>query len=142
MKSDKPKFDSEFKARIKSLSFDEQRAVIGFFLKSGSGSQLWDLLTGLRGPDSPSERPNMSHEEQAAAYKGRRARKYNTVEIIREAAFFGVVGGAARYHEDTKVTVPPSKEWDHFDKHVARAAQTIGLGVEYGPGVDPPKGDY
>lgn len=136
MDSLKPKLEE----KLKNLTFDEQRIAIGIFLKSSHGARLWNLITALRGPDSPSEKPNMSFDEQQQAYKARRKRKYNTVEVIRDAAFFGVIGGAARSHKDTKVTIPNSKEWDHFDRHVFKAAQAIGLNVEYGPGVEVPGG--
>lgn len=138
----KPKLDSDFKDKVKNLSFDEQRVVIGHFLKSQHGARLWNLLTCLRGPDSPSEKPNMSYDKKKVTYAGRRKRKYNTVEVIRDKAFFGVIGGSARSHEADLVTIPPSSEWDHFDRHVAKAADAIGLKVEYGPGVDVPSGSF
>lgn len=101
---------------------------INKMLKGPEGSGLWDILTGLRGPDSPSERPNMSSSESSAAYSARRKRKRETVEAIRGFTFPGI--GGARYRTDEPVVyLPPSTEWDHFDKHVARAAQTIGLKV-------------
>ena len=116
--------------KVKDLTFDQWRAMMAEFIRSNTNAEAaWDLMTALRGPDSPSERPDMSPKEASKAYTRRRERKYRTVEIIREAAFFGTVGGQARYHKDTKVTLPPSKAWDHFDRHVARAAGRIGLEV-------------
>ena len=111
------------------LTFDEKRKMIGAWLQESDSAQLWDLLCGLRGPDSPSERPNMSDVERQRAYKGRRARKYATVEVVREKAFFGVTGGCARHHDSDHITLPPTTEWDHFDHHMKRAADTIGLKV-------------
>lgn len=130
-KHERPTISPALKDQLKSLTFDEQRVVIGIFLKNPGGGNLWDLLTGLRGPDSPSETPDMSSSESAKAYQGRRDRKYKSTEVIREEAFFGVVGGAARYRKATKVLLPPQSLWDHFDKHAYRAANAIGLKVEY-----------
>lgn len=112
------------------MTFDEKRIQIGKWLKEADGGRLWDLMCGLRGPDSPSERGDMSETESARAYKGRRARKFKTVEIIREKAFFGVIGGCARHHEDDHILLPPDKERDHFDRHMERAAVVLGLKVE------------
>lgn len=92
--------------------------------------QLWDILTCLRGPDSPSERASMSRSEHDEAYRKRRERKAKTVEVIRWHALQGAVGGSARYRSDRDwVELPPRDEWDHFDKHVDRAARSLGLGV-------------
>ena len=58
------------------LSFNEWREFMALFIKTnGSSGAAWDLMTCLRGPDSPSERGDMSSEEAATAYAGRRARK-------------------------------------------------------------------
>ena len=111
------------------MTFTEIRSQIGEHLKGPHGERLWNLMCGLRGPDSPSERPDMPSEDRDRAYRGRRERKYKTVEVIREAAFFGAGGGSARRHHDTKVLLPPIGEWDHFDKHVERAARVLGLEV-------------
>lgn len=126
-----PKLSEKLVAQLKTLTFDEMRVAMGIFLRSyNGGQQLWDLITGLRGPDSPSETPSMGPEERDKAYKGRRDRKFKSTEIIRNAAFFGVVGGAARYHKGNSIKLPPSNKWDHFDKHMSRAASVIGLGVD------------
>lgn len=99
---------------------------IGQWCREDGG--LWDVITCLRGPDSPSERPNMGAEEAAAAYKARRARKYDTVEVIRGASV-GQCGGA-RTRTDTFVTLPDESMWDHFDKHVARAAKALNVEIK------------
>lgn len=127
----KSKFSQDFKDELKSLTFDEQRTAIGIFLKSSSGGKLWDLITGLRGPDSPSERADMKYNEHSTAYGARCARKYKSTQIIREYAFFGVIGGAAKHRPGTKIVLPPQERFDHFDKHMLRAAEAIGLGVQY-----------
>lgn len=112
-------------------SFDELRTFMGQVIRyNPSSGKLWDLITCLRGPDSPSERPDMSAEESSKAYAGRRERKFNTVEVIRQNAFFGVVGGAARHRAGDTVLLPPSSQRDHFDRHVARAASVLGLKVK------------
>ena len=115
---------------VRHLSFLQWRQFMSEFMaRNPNASLAWDLMGCVRGPDSPSERPDMTSSESAAAYAGRRKRKYNTVEIIREAMFFGSVGGAARYHKDSKVTLPNRHSYDHFDKHVERGANAIGLKV-------------
>lgn len=113
---------------------DEMRKLIGEFLKEGGeeAHQFWDLITCLRGPDSPSERADMNSAESAAAYKGRRERKAKTVEVIRALAFYGASSGGARLRFDRNyVTLPPQSKWDHFDKHVARAAASLNIEVKY-----------
>ena len=111
-------------------TFDEMRVIIGAWLKGPHGDRLWDLMCALRGPDFPSETPLMSSDEGARTYAARRNRKYKTTEIVREKAFFGVCGGCARHHDDDHVYLPPEKERDHFDKHIERVADMLGLGVE------------
>ena|SRR3990167_1461489 len=114
----------------RSISFDDFRKFMGEFISTNpNAGPAWDLITCLRGPDFPSEKGNMSPKEAQVAYRARRARKYRTVEVIRSVAFFGSVGGAARHHSDEVVILPPRPEWDHFDRHVARAANVLGLTV-------------
>ena len=127
----KIKLDNEGAVEVSSLSFDQLRKLMGEILSSNpNAGKFWDVITCQRGPDSPSERPNMTSKESSAAYAGRRERKHRTVEVIREVSFFGAVGGAARHHKAEAVQLPPSSEWDHFDKHVARAAKALGIKVE------------
>lgn len=115
---------------VKHLSFNQWRQFMQEFMsRNPNSASAWDLMGCVRGPDSPSERPDMQPDESSRAYKGRRDRKYKTVEIIREAMFFGSIGGCARFHKDTKVTLPRHSAYDHFDKHVERAAHAIGLNV-------------
>lgn len=95
-----------------------------------ASGKFWDLITGLRGPDNPSERADQSPSEHAKAYSDRRKRKYDAGEVIRAEAFYGAIGGAARSHKgDTVVVNPPSRS-DHYDRHVVRAAQVIGLKIK------------
>lgn len=114
---------------------DEMRKLIGTFLSTAPHNErqrLWDIITCQRGPDSPSERGDMADSEASAAYRLRRERKRDTVEVIRAQSFGGVVGGAARYRTDINyVTLPPSSEWDHFDRHVSKAANALGLEVRF-----------
>jgi hypothetical protein len=116
----------------KTASMNELRQWMGQVIKHNPNSgRFWDLITCLRGPDTPSERPDMTSEERNVAYSGRRRRKADTVEVIRAKAFGGVVGGSARYRTDRDfVLLPPEGEWDHFDKHVQRAANAIGIEVK------------
>ena len=118
-------------SEIAQMSLDDWRRFMSAFLTCNPHSgEAWDILTCLRGPDAPSERPDMASKEAAEAYAGRRKRKYDTVEVIRHAAFFGASGGCARHHKGDVVKLPPRQQWDHFDKHVARAANALGLKVD------------
>lgn len=119
----------------RTISLGEMREFMGEFIKHNPVSgRFWDLITCLRGPDSPSERPDMLPEVASRAYEARRRRKAETVEVIRGLAFGGVVGGSARSRTDRDyVELPPEDEWDHFDKHVQRAAQAIGIEVRTRP---------
>jgi hypothetical protein len=112
-------------------TFDGMRSVLFDYLRNyDPGGRMWDLLTGLRGPDSPSERPDLSDEVNRTNYAARRARKRQTVEVIRGHAFPGI--GGARYRTDvSQVVLPQPNKWDHFDKHVARAAKALNLSIVY-----------
>src|SRR3990167_1611393 len=124
--------DSGKEVKISELSFTDWRRFMSEYLSTNSHSdKAWDILSCVRGPDSPSERPDMSSEENDTAYNGRRARKYKTVEIIRDAMFFGVVKGGARHHKGTKVILPPHSKPDRFDKHVEIAAGVLDLKIKY-----------
>jgi hypothetical protein len=108
-------------------TFEEFRDLLRRVVGSGYGQRAWDVITALRGPDSPSERPDMSPQDQAAAYAARRERKRKGVEVIR--GHF-VAGGSARSRKDISyVTLPPREEWDHHDKHVGEAAEALGLEI-------------
>ena len=114
-----------------TITLDEWRQFMQELLRHNpNAAAVWDIMTSLRGPDHPSERPDMKPPEASRAYSGRRKRKYDTVEIVRARAFYGACGGQARSHVDTAVTLPPQHQWDHFDKHVARAARWLGLKVK------------
>lgn len=116
---------------ISLLTLDEWRKFMAEFMSENpNASAAWDIMGCVRGPDFPSERPDMTPNETSKAYAGRRERKYRTVEILREVMFFGACGGCARHHKDNKVILPPTSQWDHFDRHVQRGASRIGLKVE------------
>lgn len=126
-------FDNGRAVKVRDLSFDDWRRFMGEFLqRNPNAGAAWDLMGCVRGPDFPSERPDMRSSEHDAAYKGRRKRKYETVEVIRNAMFFGFVGGGARSHSGDSVELPPTNMWDHFDRHVARGANAVGLKVNKG----------
>lgn len=115
----------------KQISFNDMRQAVRLYFTYSSGSKsFWDLITCMRGPDHPSERPDMIPEDAQIAYVARRARKRETVEVIRGKAFDGCVPGAARARTDINyVTLPPVRERDHFDRHVAETAALLGIEV-------------
>ena len=120
---------------VAKMSLDDWRSFMAQFMTHNTNaSAAWDIMGCVRGPDAGlgvlSERPNMESSEHSAVYTKRRERKYDTVEIIRKAMFFGAMGGAARSHKGDTVTLPPSGAWDHFDKNVARAARALGLKIK------------
>lgn len=115
---------------IRGMTLDDMRRVIGLFLDTPAGAQLWDLMAVVRGPDSPSERGDMSEKDHAAAYAQRRARKRATGEVVRERLFFGHIGGAARHRAGEHVTLPPIPQRDHYDHHIARVVGLLGLTVK------------
>lgn len=117
------------------LTCDEMRALIGAFLKTGGSEaqRLWDIITCQRGPDSPSERDEMPREEFDQVYCARRVRKRETGEVIRAQSFFGVVGGSARSRKDIDYVILPAdkRTWDHYDRHVYKAAKALRLMIQY-----------
>lgn len=116
-------------SNIDSFSLDEIRKQIGRWLHGPHGSSLAAILAAQRGPDSPSERDEMSSEEHKKAYWGRRARKFSSGEVIRAKSFFGIGQVGARSRSGNYITLPPHSQWDHYDKHMAQAAQIIGVEV-------------
>lgn len=112
------------------MTFDDFRKQVGEALRGPDSGRIWDLMVSLRGPDTPSERPDMSDEDARKAYAGRRERKARTGEVIRFHAFGGKVGGGARSRGDRDyIELPPHSRWDHYDRHAARAAALLGLKV-------------
>lgn len=113
------------------LTLTDLREFMYFVITECPASgQFWDLITGLRGPDFPSERGDQSPVEHAKAYSDRRKRKYEAGEVIREKAFYGAIGGGARSHAGDTVVVNPSIRADHYDRHAIRAAQVVGLKIK------------
>lgn len=122
-------FDDGTDLAVKNLSFEQWRRFMAEFMgRNPNASLAWDVMGCVRGPDSPSESCKMGSAEHNQAYAGRRQRKYNTVEVIREAMFFGVCGGGARHHKGDSVTLAGLE--DHFDRHVRAAANALGLKVK------------
>lgn len=113
--------------RIRSgaITFQEKLDILAVWVEQDKA--LWDVLTALRGPDSPSEIGDGLGVKNAALYDQRRKRKYQTTEIIRAKS--GLHGGAARFHAGNQVKVPPTEKWDHFDRHVVKAAKALGIEV-------------
>lgn len=105
------------------------RTQIGRWLKGPCGSNLAAILAAQRGPDSPSERPDMSGQDHQKAYWGRRARKRSSGEVIRAASFYGIGHVGARTRKGDTIILPPAGQWDHYDKHMAQAAGVLGIKV-------------
>lgn len=116
-----------------NLSLDEIRKQIGRWLSGPHGSSLAAILAAQRGPDSPSERPDMDSAEHEKAYWGRRARKKSSGEVIRTASFFGLGKVGCRARSGDSITLPPQSKWDHYDKHMAQAAHVLGIKVVEDP---------
>ena len=117
---------------VKDLSLTQWRQFMAEFMqKNPNASAAWNIMGCIRGPDFPSERPDMNSREREKAYSGRRKRKYETVEVLREAMFFGVVGGCARHHKEDHVLVMQDSNADHFDRHVVLAARALGIEVKH-----------
>lgn len=132
-----PKFDSEpqtpYQEILDGFTLDQIRRQIGRWLSGRHGSALATILSAQRGPDSPSERPDMAGPEHHKAYWGRRARKASSGEVIRQASFFGLGTVGARSRGGTEIVLPPKSQWDHYDKHMAAAAPLVGLKVIESP---------
>lgn len=105
------------------------RKQIGRWLRGPQGASLAAILAAQRGPDSPSEHGGLVGEAYQEAYWGRRARKKSSGEVIRATSFFGIGQVGARSHQGDSITLPPHSQWDHYDKHMAQAAQVLGLKV-------------
>ena len=113
------------KALAVELSLDEMRQLIGLYLTTNSaGGKLWDIMGIVRGPDAPSE----GTENDPGAYQARRARKYKGVEVLRNRAFFGMVGGGARHREGDEIELLVGG--DHHDRHLVRAASILGVQIK------------
>ena len=113
---------------IDSWDLEAIRKQIGKWLRGKYGSSLAAILAAQRGPDSPSERPDIP-EQHDKLYWGRRARKASSGEVIRKKSFFGIGCVGARTREGDSITLPPSSRWDHYDKHMAQAAAVLGIKV-------------
>jgi hypothetical protein len=118
-----------YQETIDGFNLDQIRRQIGRWLSGKHGASLATILAAQRGPDSPSERPDMGQAEHDQAYWGRRARKASSGEVVRSASFFGLGKVGARARGGDTITLPPRKRWDHYDKHQAEAAAVIGLKV-------------
>ena len=114
---------------IDSWDLDQIRRQIGRWLSGKHGGSLAIILAAQRGPDSPSERPDMAPEEHDRHYWGRRARKKSSGEVIRSVSFFGLGRVGARSRQGESITLPPRTKWDHYDKHQAEAARVLGIKV-------------
>ena len=121
-------------------TLEDQLKTIQGWLKGPGGEAIWTVMTAFRGPDSPSERPDQDAETRERQYRLRRDRKRDTVEVIRGKALNGVSRGARVRTDTDTVVLPPQKEWDHFDRHVASAASVLGLKIQIrGTEPEPPR---
>lgn len=93
---------------------------------------LWDIIACQRGPDSPSERPYQPSRQAYELHTARRERKSRTGAVIRGLSGIST-GGASQRTDRDYVELPPENEWDHYDKHIARAAQAMGIAVHIVP---------
>ncbi|TFH63977.1 MAG: hypothetical protein E4G90_09035 [Gemmatimonadales bacterium] len=95
-------------------------------------SKLWDIVTAMRGPDSPSERPSDAPTTHRRKWAERVERKMQTVAVIRGEVFGATSApGSARMTRRSYVRLPKEGEWDHYDKHVARAARALELELRF-----------
>jgi hypothetical protein len=120
---------NELEAKLAGWDLDQIRRQIGLWLAGPNGANLATILAAQRGPDSPSERPDMGPAEYDRHYWGRRARKRSSGEVIRSVSFFGLGRVGARSRTADSITLPPRNQWDHYDKHQASAAQILGIKV-------------
>ena len=97
------------------------------------GAMITDITVCLRGPDSgkgmPSEQRDQTGADADRFYRARVARKMITGAVIRGAVYNGRQVGGQRTRQASFVELPPEREWDHYDKHVARAARWLGLEI-------------
>lgn len=127
----------------KALTFDTLRALTDEFLKSNpkEGKRYWDCMAALRGPDVGL--PDADGKVVAALANGqtpgpehaRVQRKHTTSAIIRAHMFPGAAGCSAaqmNMEPDAHIVLPAKDLWDHFDKHIFKAAVVLGLPVQIG----------
>lgn len=108
----------------------DMRRMVKKFLEDRQVSEMekskwWNLMSVTRGPDAPSGKEKESRSYWARCHR----RKWETVEVLRHSMFWGTVGAGARHREGNCVILPPESEWDHFDAHVGKAAQILGLRI-------------
>lgn len=100
---------------------------------SHESSELWNILTALRGPDSPESLGNFPPDTKdiLAPIRERRAKAAVTLLVRRK-----VLGQATTYRISTPDPVPDSQElvefrrdmpFSHFRAHGVRAFESLGL---------------
>jgi|SRR6266403_4262470 len=102
----------------KPTSLRDCLGVIEMLLRSEFGHDLWNVLTGLRGPDSRD-----------------RKLKYATTAVIRKAAFPGQPAGNLSVFKDDSTTYAARRidlflsegDTNHFREHVTDAFDSLGL---------------
>lgn len=127
----------------KALTFESMRQLTDEFLKSNpkEGKKYWDCMVALRGPDTGL--PNAEGLASVALANGntpgpehdRITRKATTSAIIRAHMFPGAAGcssAAMNSDPDAILILPEKDKWDHFDKHMFKAAIVLGIPVQTG----------
>src|SRR5258708_7260727 len=115
----------EINAELEAWDLTKIRKQIGKWLSGSNGGSLAAIIAAQRGPDSPSEHGGVDQAEYDRLYRGRRARKYSSGEVIRARSFFGIGKVGCRSRTADEIVLPPQKLWDHYDKHMAQAASII-----------------
>lgn len=120
----------------KTLSFELVRKLVDEFLTHNpkEGKKFWDVMVALRGPDQgfgsgPAKIDGSTPTEENA----RISRKKLTSTIIRGRMFPGTVHCSAAQidaNPDAIIQLPAKAGWDHFDKHVFKAATVLGIKYE------------
>src|SRR5688572_4624643 len=100
-------FSETYQTEVDNYDLEAIRRQIGRWLSGKHGAALATILAAQRGPDSPSERPDMGQAEHDKAYWGRRARKASSGEVIRNASFFGIGRVGARSRGGDAIVLPP-----------------------------------
>lgn len=117
----------------KLLSFDIMRELIDQFLQKNpkDGKKLWDCMATVRGPDQGIGAPASPCDgSDSVAEHKRVARKKLTCTIIRGRLFPGTTNcSSADINNDPSAVVqlPKKATWDHYDKHVFKTCQHLGI---------------
>lgn len=101
---------------------------------------LWDTIVALRGPDTPSERECIEEPRRSSLYHARVDRKMRTAAVIRGLAV-GQQAAAKTRTDIAYIVLPPQDEWDHFDRHMVKAANALNLEIKIDPSLSIKSGE-